>query len=204
MFYILFCLALIFPVWMLFTDLDLPSSVVILIVVLMILGFVVVGSYFYLIVCLPDRLSRNFDDIRNDIAAEKIKTPEQYANKVNDFIIRQFNFVFLDVEYSAMGIKDTEEIFFNDDFPKELFDNYNVLFKKSSETESVIYIGSTKYLDKKAYKYIVPIYFGDRHLGFMIIVTNKKLSKLFKGILSDFENLYVDDQLLHILNYQKQ
>ena len=71
MFYIIFCLALIFPVWMLFTDLEIPNSVNILVVVLMVLVFVFVGSYFYLIVCLPDRLSRTFDVVRNDIASGK-------------------------------------------------------------------------------------------------------------------------------------
>ncbi len=200
MFYIVFCLALIFPVWMLFTDLDIPGSVIILVVVLMVLSFVLVGSYFYLIVCLPDRLSRSFDTIRNDIASEKIKTAQDYASKVNEFLIKQINFIFLDVEYSAMGIMETKEIFFNDDFPKKIIDDYKALFKKSDQTEDIIFLGIGKHLDKKAYKYLIPIYFGDKHLGFMLVITNKKLDKLFLGILADFENLYVDDQLLHVLN----
>jgi hypothetical protein len=203
MFYVIFCLALIFPVWMLFSDLKLPGSVIILVVVLMVLTFVLIGSYFYLIVCLPDRLSRNFDNIRNEIASQKVKTTKDFADLVNEFLIKQFNFIFLDVEYSAMGIVETKEVIVNDDFPVELFEDYSEFFEKSSEGEEVLYLGSTKYLDKKAYKYLVPIYFGEIHLGFILVMTNRKLNNMFKGILGDFENLYIDDQLLHVLNHQK-
>ncbi len=203
LFYIFFCLALLFPVWLLFVDLKIPGSVTILVIVLMVITFIVIGSYFYLIVCLPERLSRSFDKIRNDIASEKIKTTEEFANHINKFVIKQFNFIFLDVEYTAIGINNTKKIYFNDDFPKDIFDDYNILFTKGAETENVINLGTSKHLDKKNYKYLIPIYFGNKYLGFMIIVTNKKLNNLFKGILSDFENLYVDDQLLHILNYNK-
>lgn len=188
---------------MLFTDLEIPNSVNILVVVLMVLVFVFVGSYFYLIVCLPDRLSRTFDVVRNDIASGKITTEEQFAKRVNEFLMKQFNFVFLDVEYSAVGISDSQKVYFTSDFPKELIGDAKKIFKKSSETEDVIYEGFDKYQEKKSYKYIIPIFFGNRNLGFMYVLTNKKLNPLFKGILSDFEDLYVDDQLLHVLNNQE-
>jgi len=205
LFYVILCLALIFPVWMLFTDLAMPSSVIILVVVMMVLVFVLIGSYFYLIVCLPDRLSRSFDDIRNSIASGKITTLKEFADIVNEFIIKQFNLIFLDVEYSAIGIKETKEVFCNDDFPKDLIEDINQVFEESSQTEEVIYLGYDKYLEKKAHKYIIPIFFGESHLGFIFVITNKKLDNLFKGILADFENFYVDDQLKHILNsHQKK
>lgn len=203
MFYIIFCLALIFPVWMLFTDLEMPGSVIILVIALMSITFVIIGSYFYLIVALPDRLSRNFDSIRNNIASGEIKSVDEFAKRVLDFVIKQFNFVFLDIEYAAMGITQTKEMFFNDDFPKDMFEDYLEFFEKCSQTEEVIYLGYEKYEDKRAYKYLIPIYFGDNYLGFMMVITNKKLSPLFKGILADFENFYVDDQLLHVINLQK-
>jgi len=207
-FYIVFCLAFIFPVWLLFSapstlGFEMPNSVIILIMAVMAVIFVMIGSYFYLIVALPDRLSRNFDVIKNDIASGEINTAESFAHKVIDFIIKQFNFVFFDIEYAAIGIADSKNVFFNDDFPKEMFSDYAEIFQKCSETEDVISLGPQKYLNKKVHKYLVPIYFGNRYLGFIIVLTNKKLSLLFRGILADFENFYVDDQLLHVLNNQK-
>ncbi len=207
-FYIVFCLALIFPVWLLFYAPDtlgfkMPYSVIILIVAVMAVTFVMIGSYFYLIVALPDRLSRNFDVIKNNIASGKINTTESFAHEVINFILKQFDFVFLDVEYAAIGLADSKNVFFNDDFPKEMFEDYSEVFKKCSETEDVISLGSERYLDKKNHKYLVPIHFGNRYLGFIIVLTNKKLSPLFKGILADFENFYIDDQLVHVLNNQK-
>ena len=121
MFYIIFCLALIFPVWMLFTDLEMPGSVIILVIALMSITFVIIGSYFYLIVALPDRLSRNFDSIRNNIASGEIKSVDEFAKRVLDFVIKQFNFVFLDIEYAAMGVTQSKEMFFNDDFLQDIF-----------------------------------------------------------------------------------
>ncbi|MBN2776776.1 MAG: hypothetical protein JXR36_03995 [Bacteroidales bacterium] len=205
MFYIIFCLALIFPVWMLFTDLEMPGSVIILVIALMSITFVIIGSYFYLIVALPDRLSRNFDCIRNEIASGEIKSVELFANRVLEFIIKQFNFVFLDIEYAAMGISKNRELFFNDDFPNDMFEDkdFSEYFDKCSETENVTYLGVFKHEDKKVHKYLIPIYFGENYLGFLLAITNKKLSPLFKGILADFENFYVDDQLLHVLNSTK-
>ena len=204
MFYIIFCLALVFPVWMLFTNLEIPSSVNILVIVMMVLVFVFIGSYFYLIVCLPDRLSRNFDVIRNDVASGKIKNEADFAKRINDFLIKQFNFIFLDIEYSAVGIMDSKKIYYTSDFPKAFIEKEIAVFNKTSLTEDVIYEGYKRYLDKRSYKYIIPIYFGNKHLGFIYILTNRKLNVLFKGILADFEDFYVDDQLLHVLNNQKK
>ncbi|MDD2636013.1 MAG: hypothetical protein PHW82_10995 [Bacteroidales bacterium] len=206
-FYIIICIVLISFVWMLFyapntLGLEIPYSVIILIVAVMAVVFVVIGSYFYLIVALPDRLSRNFDIIKNKIASGEINTEESFAHHVIEFIIKQFDFVFLDVEYAAIGIADSKNVFFNDDFPKEMFDDYAEIFQKCRETEDVISLGSEKHLDKKVYKYVVPIHFGNRYLGFIIFLTNQKLSRLFQGILADFENFYIDDQLLHVLNYK--
>ena len=203
LFYVIFCLALIFPLWMLFTDLAIPFSVNMMVIVFLAIIFVVVGSYFYLIVCLPDRLSRNFDRIRNDIASRHINNEEQFARKVNKFLIKQFNFIFLDIEYSAMGIRESGKIYFNDDFPVELIEDYDKFFKKSCETSNVSYFGVIRPLARKSHLYLIPIWFGDQCLGFLLVVTSKKLSSLFKGILSDFEDFYVDDQLMHVLEYQK-
>lgn len=208
MFYIVFCLALIFLVWMVCSNplvigFKMPVSIVIIIVALMLVVFVMIGSYFYLIVAMPGRLSEDFDDIRNKVASREINDTESFAKFIIDFIIKQFNFVFLDVEYAAFGIADSKEVYFNDDFPKGMFADYSDVFLKCSETEDVICLGSERYFSEKLHKYLVPIHFGNRYLGFIIILTNKKLNSLFRGLLADFENFYIDDQLLHVLNNQK-
>jgi hypothetical protein len=49
----------------------------------------------------------------------------------------------------------------------------------------------------------IPIWFGERWLGTIGILTPFKLLKIFQRYLSEIENLYIDDQLLHVLNLHK-
>jgi len=51
----------------------------------------------------------------------------------------------------------------------------------------------------RGYLYVIPIIFGDKRLGYMAVVTRQKLWKIFIRLLDEFENDFVDDQVVHVL-----
>ena len=46
----------------------------------------------------------------------------------------------------------------------------------------------------------VPIKIAEHNLGDMLLIMEGNTLPLFKGIMSDFENYFLDDQLYHVLN----
>jgi hypothetical protein len=203
-FYALFCISIIYPIWMLFSSIDMPLILQLLLTILIIVVFVILGAFFFLIVSLPEKLSRNFDGIRNGIADGSINTIEKFAEKLNSFMISQFNYVFFDIEYTAIAVKAKSCVFYCNDFPDQLQSKKtDVFMQESSETEKLIYKGRFDSGEGKLHLFLLPVHFGDKHLGYILIYTNSKLSGLFKAILADFENYYVDDQLLHVISFEK-
>ena len=46
----------------------------------------------------------------------------------------------------------------------------------------------------------IPIKIAEHNLGDMLLIMEGNTLPLFKGIMSDFENYFLDDQLYHVLN----
>lgn len=202
-FYIVFCLALIYTVWSLFSNLKILFSVNLVVIVLIIILFSLFGSYYYLIVFLPEKLNKNFDVIRNGIASGKINSLEKFSLEVIEFLVENFNYIFFDVEYAAVGVDQNKEMYFSKDLNPNIIDKKNELFIKSNKSENVEYLGTIKVLEKKSYVYLIPVWFDNKYLGFFLVITNKKLGSLFKGILLDFERYYLDDQFMLMCKLSK-
>jgi hypothetical protein len=78
------------------------------------------------------------------------------------------------------------------------------ILDESKATENCIQAGKFLVGKKHYHLYIIPIWFGEEWLGYIGIFTERKLGKLFRAFLSDFENNYVDDQLKHVLNFKNR
>ncbi|HOM37401.1 MAG TPA: hypothetical protein P5312_05925 [Bacteroidales bacterium] len=202
-FYIALCLALIIPVWTLFTSMKVPYSVDIIVVILFLVIFVLLGAYSYLIVFLPERLNRNFDIIRNKIALGEIDNVEKFSKEVISFLIKHFDYIFFDIEYAGIGVREFDALYLSDDLNEDFLPNKEKLFRIAADSENPKFLGTIKPLEKKSYLYLVPVWFYEENIGFIIVVTNRKLGNLFKGILKDFENYYFDDQLKLVIRLSK-
>ncbi len=203
-FYALLCASIVYPLWILLSFLEIPIILQLLLTFVIIIIFVIFGAFFFLVVSLPEKLSRNFDKIRNGIAEGSINTPEKFATELNSFLIRHFNYLFLDIEYSALAVVSKNEIFYCDDFPDSIKPrDLNNLLKESAETEELVYKGLNYLNNEKLHCFMLPVHFGERHLGYILIYTTNKITRLFKAVLADFENYYVDDQLLHVINFEE-
>lgn len=58
--------------------------------------------------------------------------------------------------------------------------------------------------NKKIYPYSVPVIFGDQLLGFFTVFSSGRLGKQRLKLLSDLEDFYIDDQLVHVINMEKK
>jgi hypothetical protein len=179
------------------------------------------GAFLNVLFDLP-QISKDFDVIKNAIAAKEIKTPDEFAKSINSLLCKFFNFSFFNIIHSTIRILDSDYIYSDPNIPNCLDkDNKSISFQditfKSKKTEDIFYVGEFQLEEKtnsfekkgnrpilrKYHLYTIPIWFGNDWLGFMAIFTEKKLGKIFQSFMADFENEHVDDQLLHVLNYQK-
>ena len=204
-FYIVFCLSLMVPGGMLIDYLFSPHwAVYLFAVVIYLVLCIIAGAYIFVITLLPVKLMRGFDHIQNNIADESINTDEEFARAVNEFAIQYFNYLFFDIEQSAFYIDETSKIFSSEGFPEPILLQNTQFVEKSSKTHEVYYHEKQEFNDIQYHYYIVPVWFNNQYLGYMLFGTRTKLSRFFIGLLHDFETLFVDDQLLHIVNRIKR
>jgi hypothetical protein len=53
--------------------------------------------------------------------------------------------------------------------------------------------------DKNYHPYIIPIHFGEEWLGYFAVFSKSKLNKIYIEFLDNFEDDFIDDQLIHVL-----
>ena len=159
---------------------------------------VLFGSFMTIISYIPSNLAGAFDPIKNDIANRHIKTSRDFSERLVLFINDFFDFAFLDVEHSLVKIGEDE--------PSLSFSHSDVdwdeLGSLAGNSREVNYLGKKTIGTEKLHCYIIPIWFGEEQLGYYGVFTKNKLWKIFVDLLADFENSYIDDQLIHVLDYQ--
>lgn len=146
---------------------------------------VVSGVYFYTILSIPYKLSRKFDLIKDKVALESYQCCDDFQKEVADFIINFFNYPGANVIGGNFHFKGCKKYINNSG---EEIDN----FKSDSITK-------TKLKSGKRAVYI-PIKIAEHNLGDMLLIMEGNTLPLFKGIMADFENYFLDDQLYHVLN----
>lgn len=162
------------------------------------LVFIVLGySIIQVVSYIPANLAGAFDPIKNGIADGSINTPPLMAEKLADFMCSFFNFAFFDIQ-SAMvhfignkpvhssdqGLRDTESV---------AIENY-----VNSQDETSFY-GKISTQSGSGFLYVIPLIFGEKRLGYIAVTTKQKLLKIFVQLLNEFENDFVDDQVVHVL-----
>ena len=165
----------------------------------------IVGALLFSVILDLPKVGYKFDEIKNDIASGIIKTPQEFAIRVSDFMCEHFNFFLFNVRYTFIQILDTPCYYSNDAILKSIGEKeLESIISKSQQTEDVIYMGTHTINRSDYHLYVIPIWFRENWLGFIGIFNSWKLIKIFALYLSSFEDQYIDDQLVHILNITKQ
>jgi len=149
------------------------------------------ATYFYVILLIPYELGIKFDPIKNKVAQSAFKNTEDFQLEIAQFISEFFHYPGAHIIGGIYKFKDTPTLSIN--APNEDLEA-NTL-KNLSKDESVKKISIH---NKKAF--LVPIQLGNTPLGYMILFTKGFTFPFIKDLLSDFENYYLDDQLMHVLN----
>jgi hypothetical protein len=169
-----------------------PVAIVYL--VLIILGYSLIQVISY----IPANLAGAFDPVKNGIADKSIDTGEKLAEKLAGFMCSFFNFAFFDVKSAAVRLKDCDIIYSEDELLRDLKPNDIEKFV-ADKKETELY-GRDLIHGKPGYIYVTPLIFGEFRLGYMVTLTQQKLRPIFVNLLNEFENDFVDDQVLHVIS----
>lgn len=159
---------------------------------------VVLGSMIHTISYIPFNLATAFDPIKNDVATGVIKNQAEFGKRVSHFITRFFDFAFLDIDRAFLhteqaGLISCDEL----QEAKKAMEEFDML-EKSKAVQEMIRAGKITLGNDEYHLYILPIWFGDQWLGYMGLLSNRRIGRFFQHFLMEFENNFLDDQLMHV------
>ena len=164
-----------------------------LILIVILFAFIHVTSY------IPANLAGAFDPVKNDIANRRINSGSELADRLAEFMTIFFFFSFFDIECAQVRIGDNESTFPEGFFTVGEAPDPIQLEARSRAGENTSYIGKIKTSSGTYHLCITPLVFGEEWLGYIAVVSRTRLWKIFMHLLSEFENDFVDDQVVHVL-----
>jgi len=199
-FYLASVLSLFWIIFFLLDDILGLQGVTIILVSIVYLVLVVLGySFIHVVSYIPSNLAGAFDPIQNAIADGSIQTAGDMARDLSAFMVTFFNFAFFDIEYALVKIQNDKVAWPAEKDPGEMGVNIGELDKRNETVTETIYVGKVKSGDRYGHLYLTPMIFGEDNLGYIAVITRHRLWKIFRKLLTEFEDHYVDDQVVHIL-----
>lgn len=164
---------------------------------------IIVGSMIHVISYIPFNLATAFDPIKNDIALGKIHTMEQLGERITSFTVEFYNFSFLDIAHAYIETEESGMIGFESNSQLDkILQELNML-EISSSLKEITLAGKVSLPDRDYQLYILPLWLGDRWLGYMALLSEKKISRFFQRFLMEFEENFLDDQIMFVLRLNK-
>ena len=198
-------IALSIPLAMLVMKLS-PNQLYPLVITLLIYMVVVVilGAMIHVISYIPFNLATAFDPIKNDIASGKISTIEQLGERITSFTVQFYNFSFLDITHAYIEIEESGIIGFESNTPLSKVLNEYRMLDKSKVLEDLTLAGKISLPERDYQLYILPIWLGESWLGYMALLSEKKISRFFQRFLMEYEGNFLDDQIMHVVRFNKK
>jgi len=204
-FYTTTAIALSIPLAMLAVKLS-PNQLYPLVITLLLymVLVIVVGSMIHVISYIPFNLATAFDPIKNDIAEGKLSTMEELAERITSFTVKFYNFSFLDISHAfietgqsgLMGFESNKEV-------EKVLKDFRML-DKSKELEELSLAGKISLPERDYQLYILPIWIGGRWLGYMALLSEKRISRFFQRFLIEYEENFLDDQIMLIVRMNEK
>lgn len=165
---------------------------------------VILYSFLHVITYIPANLAAAFDPIKNDIACNKIVNGKELADRLSRFMTSFFNFSFFDIDLALVRIRDDSSLF-PGDFTDLLDDiDMDQMEMISKENDDTAYMGKIRSGKRIYYMYVTPLVFGEEWLGYVAVFSRSRLWKIFRHLLAEFENDFVDDQVVHVLSQKPE
>ena len=199
-FYLTSVLSLFWILFYLMGDVFGLQGVTIILITLVYLVLVVIAySFIHVVSYIPANLAGAFDPIQDAIADGSIQSPGDFCRELSLFMVTFFNFAFFDIEFALVKIRDDIGSWPHETDPGEMGVNPAELDRQQGLIAETAYLGKVKHQHGTGHLYLTPMIFGGENLGYLAVVTRHRLWKIFRQLLTEFENHFVDDQVAHIL-----
>ena len=96
-----------------------------------------------------------------------------------------FSFAFFDIECALVRITDDESTFPADFFTVGEAPDPVQLETRARESDNTTYAGKIKAGSGYYHLYITPLVFGDKWLGYIAVLTRRRLWKVFRHLLAE-------------------
>jgi len=165
---------------------------------------VVLGSLIHVISFIPFNLAASFDPIKNDIASGEIVDMDQLGRRITSFTVEFFNFSFLDISHAFIQTADSKLIS-HKEMPNvaKVLEEFEML-DKSKQMEEVLRAGELETAHGSYQLYVLPIWFGGHWLGYMALLSEKRISRFFRRFLNEYENNFLDDPVMFFIHSMKR
>ncbi len=165
---------------------------------------VVVGSMIHVISYIPFNLATAFDPVKNDMASGKITDLKQLGERITSFTVDFFNFSFLDITHAYIQTEGTGLISHEKNEQLEQLLSTLDMLEQSKHLEEIVRAGKITLPQRDYHLYILPIWFGNRWLGYMALLSEKRIGRFFQRFLMEYENNFLDDQIMHMIHFVKR
>lgn len=165
---------------------------------------IVIGSLIHVISYIPFNLATAFDPIKNDIATGKISTINELAVRVTTFTVQFYNFSFLDISHAYIETKESGVVGFESNTQVDKVLQETRMLDKSRGLEEITLAGKISLPDRDYQLYILPIWLGGTWLGYMALLSEKRISRFFLRFLMEYEENFLDDQIMHVINFKNR
>ncbi len=165
---------------------------------------VILGAMIHVISYIPFNLATAFDPIKNDIASGEISSIEQLGERITSFTVQFYNFSFLDITHAYLEIEDSGIIGFESNTQlNKVLKEYKML-DKSKVLEDLTLAGKISLPERDYQLYILPLWLGESWLGYMALLSEKKISRFFQRFLMEYEGNFLDDQIMYVVRMNKK
>lgn len=164
---------------------------------------IITGAMIHVISYIPFNLATAFDPIKNDIVLGKISSMEELGERITRFTVEFYNFSFLDISHAYIETEESGIIGFESNTQVDkVLKGYRMLDKSKALSEITL-AGKISLPDRDYQLYILPLWLGERWLGYMALLSEKRISRFFQRFLMEYEGNFLDDQILHVVRLNK-
>jgi len=165
---------------------------------------IILGSMIYVISYIPFNLATAFDPIKNDIASGKINTIEELGERITAFTVQFYNFSFLDITHAYIEIEESGVIGFESNTQLDKILKEYKMLDKSKVLDEITLAGKISLPERDYQLYILPLWLGETWLGYMALLSEKRISRFFQRFLMEYEGNFLDDQIMLVARMNKK
>ena len=164
---------------------------------------IILGAMIHVISYIPFNLATAFDPIKNEIAQGKISTMEELGERITSFTVQFYDFSFLDISHAYIETRESGIIGFESNTQVDKFLREYRMLDQSKALEEITLAGKISLPDRDYQLYILPLWLGEVWLGYMALLSEKKISRFFQRFLMEYEGNFLDDQIMHLVRLSK-